>query len=68
MKVGPQNERGGGFVCLVKYRIHNTNDVHDLRVMIARALDVTEDPIKEGAQSLKQFTLFSSILVSLLMY
>jgi len=43
--VGPANERAGGFTCLTKYKIKNSNKIHDLRVMIARGVDAFEDPI-----------------------
>ena len=49
MKVGPGNERGGGFVCLVKFRIKNKNKVHDLRTIVARGVDDTPDPIIDGS-------------------
>ena len=66
MQVGPQNVRGGGFVCLVKYRIKNTNKGHDLRAIIARSQDDTVDPIIESAQNIKSFTF--TLILGLLMY
>ena len=68
MKVGPQNERGGGFVCLIKYRIKNKNKVHDLRTMIARGQDNTPDPIIEGSAYIKPVSFVISLFLGFLMY
>ena len=66
MGVGSSVERGGGTVCLIKYKIENKNQIHDLRVIIGRGLDNFEDPIvPDGSQYLKPISIISSLVVAL---
>ena len=68
MKVGPANERGGGYVCLIKYRIKNKNKVHDLRALIARGQDDTPDPIIDAAKYINPISAVFSLFLGLFMY
>ena len=68
MKVGPANERGGGWVCLIKYRIKNKNKIHDLRALIGRGIDDFPDPVVDSASKLAPISLMSILLFAFTAY